>query len=374
MPEQERYASKLMAGEQLRVTEGAERGKLLSVAADLLIGREAPEEAGKLGLDPELSRRHARVSRAADGGLTIEDLGSANGTFVNDRRIDAMRRLEVGDVVRAGRTVLGVTDSSGAVEPSRPRAERPAAEPTVLNAGAGPVLVVTTGSALGRWLTLGDELVIGREVTGHGKLGDDTELSRRHARVARDAAGQLTIEDLGSANGTFLNGERVRGRQVLKVGDSVRVGSTVLQLTDGGRVRPSAPPASPPAAAPATPRAARSRRPRGAEAPAPDRDSVVFEVPLDSVVAGCRVEEVIGHGDMGVVYRAEELALQRRVALKLILPEYSREERFRERFRRESRVAAAIDHPNVIPIFDAGDEGGVLYIMMRSWRAPTWGS
>jgi serine/threonine protein kinase len=68
---------------------------------------------------------------------------------------------------------------------------------------------------------------------------------------------------------------------------------------------------------------------------------------------------------MGVVYRAEELALQRPVALKLILPEYSGDERFRERFRRESMIAAAIDHPNVIPIFDAGDEQGVLYIMMR---------
>jgi serine/threonine protein kinase len=68
---------------------------------------------------------------------------------------------------------------------------------------------------------------------------------------------------------------------------------------------------------------------------------------------------------MGVVYRAEELALQRPVALKLILPEYSQDDRFRQRFRRESRIAAAIDHPNVIPIFDAGDEQGVLYIMMR---------
>ncbi len=68
---------------------------------------------------------------------------------------------------------------------------------------------------------------------------------------------------------------------------------------------------------------------------------------------------------MGVVYRAEELALQRDVALKLILPEHSRDERFRERFRRESRIAAAIDHQNVIPIFDAGDQDGVLYIIMR---------
>src|SRR5436190_13991065 len=68
---------------------------------------------------------------------------------------------------------------------------------------------------------------------------------------------------------------------------------------------------------------------------------------------------------MGIVYMADELALQRPVALKLILPEHSREERFRERFRRESMAAAAIDHPNVIPILDAGDEEGVLYITMR---------
>jgi serine/threonine protein kinase len=74
---------------------------------------------------------------------------------------------------------------------------------------------------------------------------------------------------------------------------------------------------------------------------------------------------MINHGDMGIVYRAEELALQRPVALKLILPEYSSDKRFRERFRRESRIAAAIDHPNVIPIFDAGEENGVLYIIMR---------
>ena len=74
---------------------------------------------------------------------------------------------------------------------------------------------------------------------------------------------------------------------------------------------------------------------------------------------------MIGFGDMGVVYRAEELALQRPVALKLIRPEHSEDQHFRERFRRESQVAASIDHPNVIPILDAGDEGGMLFISMR---------
>jgi serine/threonine protein kinase len=68
---------------------------------------------------------------------------------------------------------------------------------------------------------------------------------------------------------------------------------------------------------------------------------------------------------MGVVYQAEELALQRHVALKLIRPEHTEEQRYRERFRRESMVAASIDHPNVIPILEAGDEDGTLFISMR---------
>jgi pSer/pThr/pTyr-binding forkhead associated (FHA) protein/predicted Ser/Thr protein kinase len=367
-----------MVGKQLRVIEGKERGKRLSVDADLLIGRVAPEDEGRLGDDPEISRRHAYVSRGADGRLTIEDLGSANGTFVNDERIDAPRVLDLGDVVRVGKTVLQVTDRSGAMpEESRGPTGAPAREPARVTAEAGEVLVVTAGTALGRRLTLGDELVIGRGVSGEGELSDDVELSRRHARVARDAGGELSIEDLGSANGTFLNGEPVRGRQVLKVGDSVRIGSTTLELTAVGRA--PAPPAVPTPAVPTpplptpavptpplpTPPPAPAKRPPAPAVPDAAREELTPELPLGSVFAGCRVEEVIGHGDMGVVYRAEELALQRRVALKLILPEYSREERFRERFRRESRIAATIDHPNVIPIFDAGEEDGVLFIMMR---------
>jgi serine/threonine protein kinase len=86
---------------------------------------------------------------------------------------------------------------------------------------------------------------------------------------------------------------------------------------------------------------------------------------MGTVFAGCRVEEVIGEGDMGVVYRAEELALQRQVALKLIRPDQSEDERMRERFRRESKIAASVDHPNVIPMFEAGEEDGVLFIIMR---------
>jgi len=111
-----------MVGEQLPVTEGKARDTRLSVDADLLFGRKAPDDDGRLGDDPEISRRHAYISRGADGRLTIEELGSANGTFVNGERIDTPLILELGDTVRVGTTVLQVTDSSGAVpDTSLPR-------------------------------------------------------------------------------------------------------------------------------------------------------------------------------------------------------------------------------------------------------------
>jgi ketosteroid isomerase-like protein len=73
---------------------------------------------------------------------------------------------------------------------------------------------------------------------------------------------------------------------------------------------------------------------------------------------------------MGIVYRATQLSLARPVALKLIAPEHAADAGFRERFERESRMAAAIDHPNVIPVYGAGEEDGRLYLVMR-WVAGT---
>ena len=84
-----------------------------------------------------------------------------------------------------------------------------------------------------------------------------------------------------------------------------------------------------------------------------------------AVIAGCRIEAVAGRGGMGIVYRATQLSLGRPVAVKLIAPDRAADPGFRERFERESRVAAAIDHPNVIPVYAAGEEGGHLYIVMR---------
>jgi serine/threonine-protein kinase len=86
---------------------------------------------------------------------------------------------------------------------------------------------------------------------------------------------------------------------------------------------------------------------------------------VGSHVAGYRLDEQIGRGGMAVVYRAHDARLDRRVALKILAPELARDEEFRQRFIRESRAAAAVDHPNIIPIYEAGEADGVLFIAMR---------
>jgi streptogramin lyase len=86
---------------------------------------------------------------------------------------------------------------------------------------------------------------------------------------------------------------------------------------------------------------------------------------IGSDLLGYEIEEVIGRGGMGVVYRARDRALERNVALKLIAPEYAGFTGFRGRFLEESRLAASLEHPNVVPIYAAGDQDGHLYIAMR---------
>ena len=86
---------------------------------------------------------------------------------------------------------------------------------------------------------------------------------------------------------------------------------------------------------------------------------------IGSEFAGYRLEALLGHGGMSIVYRAEHVVLGRTVALKLLSPQLSEDEAFRERFARESRLAASLDHPNIIPIYEASESEGVFFIAMR---------
>jgi tRNA A-37 threonylcarbamoyl transferase component Bud32 len=81
--------------------------------------------------------------------------------------------------------------------------------------------------------------------------------------------------------------------------------------------------------------------------------------------AGYRVESVLGRGGMSVVYLAEHPRLKNRVALKLLAPALAQDDLFRERLVRESRLAASLNHPHVIPVFDTGEEDGTLFVSMR---------
>ena len=84
-----------------------------------------------------------------------------------------------------------------------------------------------------------------------------------------------------------------------------------------------------------------------------------------STFAGYEVQSVVGLGGVGVLYRARQLRLDRPVALKLVEPEVARDPVVRERLRREARAVASIDHPNVVPLYEAGEEDGTVYIATR---------
>ncbi len=115
---------------------------------------------------------------------------------------------------------------------------------------AGQTLRVTAGPAAGTSVPInGGEVLLGRKVTGLGRLDGDRQVSARHARVAADRAGGLVIEDLQSSNGTFVNGMLLSEPRALRLGDVVQIGQTEMRVVldgsgDGGPRADPQPPAS----------------------------------------------------------------------------------------------------------------------------------
>jgi FHA domain len=92
------------------------------------------------------------------------------------------------------------------------------------------VLEVLAGNAGGSRIVVEEELVIGRHAQGIGGLADDIELSREHARISREPGGGYVIEDMGSTNGTFVNGTQIESPSPLGLGDTIEVGATSLLI------------------------------------------------------------------------------------------------------------------------------------------------
>jgi predicted component of type VI protein secretion system len=119
-------------------------------------------------------------------------------------------------------------------------------------------LRVTRGNAAGTSIEVEDELLIGRQAADVGRLAEDIEISRRHARIFREGSG-FAVEDLGSTNGTFLNGRRVEKPELLGVGDKLEIGGTTMIVQVSAAATPSEgtavqdPGAAPPDAGPQAP-------------------------------------------------------------------------------------------------------------------------
>ena len=94
-------------------------------------------------------------------------------------------------------------------------------------------------------------------------------------------------------------------------------------------------------------------------------DRLVAQVKPGDVIGGCLIDVMVARGGMGVIYRATQVELARDVALKVIAPELASDETFRERFKREALMAASVQHPNVVPVYEAGEDHGLLFLAMR---------
>src|SRR6185437_14320097 len=90
-----------------------------------------------------------------------------------------------------------------------------------------------------------------------------------------------------------------------------------------------------------------------------------WDIPIGSEFAAHKILGILGRGGMSIVYQAEHLGLGRIVALKVLSPALAADDEFRERFVRESKLAATLEHPNIVPIYDAGEADGRLFIAMR---------
>src|SRR6266568_200182 len=192
-------------------------------------------------------------------------------------------------------------------------------------------LTVTSAGGRTEALELGRQVVLGRDPACDVVL-DDNLVSRRHAQLEVDDSGRMVLRDLGSRNGTFVNGQRIEGAVVLGGNERIGIGDAQISLA-----------------------------PEVAPAPPPDETDRM----VGTTLGRYRIEAKIDEGAMGAVYLAEHTRLGKHVALKVMGQRLFRNQVARQRFVDESRAVASLDHPNIIPVFDADEIGDELFIAMR---------
>lgn len=191
-------------------------------------------------------------------------------------------------------------------------------------------LVVERGRSKGRYYRLkpNQSATLGREAKNDFAL-QDPQASRAHCRI-EGKLGEFVLTDLGSSNGTFVNGER-QTKVTLSAGDRIAIGESLVCFL-----------------------------------PETDEDRSARRGPLtDREIQGYRVGRVLGRGGMGTVYEAVQLSLERKVALKVLAPELTREPERVERFVAEARAAGRLNNAHLVGVYDVVEDEGQHLISME---------
>ena len=191
-----------------------------------------------------------------------------------------------------------------------------------------PRLLVEKGPDRGKsvTVTVGGQIVAGRDKEASLQLSDSMA-SRRHFLIASKGS-IFGLKDLNSANGTLVNGRQAAGAHKLQYGDSIQVGETLISWLA-------------------------------------DETGDKHGGLIGQQIGGYRIEERLGRGAMGTVYKATQLSLGRTVALKVLAQDLVKDEKFCEMFVKEARAAGSLNHPNIIQVYDVGDEDSNYFFSME---------
>jgi tRNA A-37 threonylcarbamoyl transferase component Bud32 len=198
-----------------------------------------------------------------------------------------------------------------------------------------------------------------------------------HCAVGRAKGGGWAVKDLGSAQGTRVNGRAIESARVA-AGDTISIGERTLRVVDpagestrtpregaSAAARESSAVASRSARDPESDDARRVDFATPVEARGADKNSSSARADKLPEIGGYRIEATLGRGGMGEVYLAVQERLARKVALKVLAARLEADVEFVRRFQAEARAAAALNHPNVVTVFDVGEDRGTHYLSME---------
>jgi serine/threonine-protein kinase len=211
--------------------------------------------------------------------------------------------------------------------------------------------IVTSSGSVTTPLPAKGRLIIGSSEARANLVLNSQGVADVHSVIARTKDGGWAIQDMGSEFGTMLNGKRVEVAR-LKAGQTILLASVSLKVIETQPAQ-DAPATSPKSTAEAPP------KDPPIEAPPKGGKSLVLDIP------GYSIQETLGKGGMGAVFRARQDRLHRDVALKVLSPRLAADSDFVRRFHKEAQAVAALNHPNIVTVYDVGEASGTHFIAME---------